>query len=125
MKQKKFTQPKNILTYNTQLYVTSEIFDFWKDILTEQHDYVNYIIKYILENNKDGQRVGCRYYSKSGLIYDADWNAAINIKNRFEHPISKEMDNNIIPLHYLIGRVSSITQMFNDGKTSLEQTINL
>ena len=53
MKQKKFTQkqPKNILTYNTQLYVTPEIFDFWKNILTEQHDCVNYTIKYILENN--------------------------------------------------------------------------
>ena len=94
----------------------------WKDILTEQHDYVNYIIKYILENNKDGQRVGCRYYSKSGLIYDADWNAAINIKNRFEHPISKE-EEYIVPLHYLIGRVSSITQMFTEK--SLEQTMNL
>ena len=44
---KKFTQSKNILTYNTQLYVTPEIFDFWKNILTEQHDCVNYIIKYI------------------------------------------------------------------------------
>ena len=124
MKQKKFTQkqPKNILTYNTQLYVTPEIFDFWKNILTEQHDCVNYTIKYILENNKhDGQHVGCRYYSKSGLIYDADWNAAINIKNRFEHPISKE-EEYIVPLHYLIGRVSSITQMFTEK--SLEQAIN-
>jgi len=27
----------------------------------------------------EGERRGCRFYSKNGLIYDADVNAAINI----------------------------------------------
>ena len=36
-----------------------------------------------------GERKGCRFYSVNGLIYDADWNAAINIaKKSVKHPIS-------------------------------------
>jgi len=30
---------------------------------------------------------GCRFYAKSGLVYDADINAAINIARRSKHPI--------------------------------------
>ena len=104
---------KYILTYKAQTC--------GKQVVTVSPAYTSQID--CISHKKDGIRSGCRYYSKSGLIYDADWNAAINIKNRFEHPISKEMDNNIIPLHYLIGRVSSITQMFTEK--SLEQTMNL
>jgi putative transposase len=37
---------------------------------------------------KEGNRKGCRFYAKSGLIYDADINAAINIARRSKHPIS-------------------------------------
>ena len=37
---------------------------------------------------KEGLRKGCRFYAKSGLIYDADINAAINIARRSKHPIS-------------------------------------
>ena len=44
-----------------------------------------------------GVRKGCRYYASDGLMFDADWNAAINIarvfsdgqkKNGIEHPVS-------------------------------------
>lgn len=36
-----------------------------------------------------GERKGCRFYSVNGLVYDADWNAAINIaKKSVKHPIS-------------------------------------
>ena len=36
-----------------------------------------------------GERKGCRFYSVNKLIYDADWNAAINIaKKSVKHPIS-------------------------------------
>ena len=36
-----------------------------------------------------GTRKGCRFYSVNGLVYDADWNAAINIaKKSVKHPIS-------------------------------------
>jgi len=38
---------------------------------------------------KEGERRGCRFYSKSGLVYDADINAAINIARRSKHPISQ------------------------------------
>ncbi len=37
---------------------------------------------------KEGNRKGCRFYAKSGLIYDADINAAINIARRSKHPVS-------------------------------------
>ena len=102
---------KYILTYKAQTC--------GKQVVTVSPAYTSQID--CISHKKDGIRSGCRYYSKSGLIYDADWNAAINIKNRFEHPISKEMV--VKPLHYLIGRVSSITQMFTEK--SLEQTMNL
>lgn len=105
---------KQILTYKAQTC--------GKQVVTVSPAYTSQIDSQT--GKKDGIRSGCRYYSKSGLIYDADWNAAINIKNRFEHPISKE-EEHLVPLHYLIGRVSSITQMFNDGNTSLEQAMNL
>lgn len=33
----------------------------------------------------NGKRLGTRYYAADGLVFDADWNAAINIANRY-HP---------------------------------------
>jgi len=38
---------------------------------------------------REGERRGCRFYAKSGLVYDADINAAINIARRGKHPISQ------------------------------------
>ena len=38
----------------------------------------------------DGKRVGCRYYSSSGLVYDADVNAAVNIAKRTKLPVSQK-----------------------------------
>jgi putative transposase len=32
---------------------------------------------------KRGKRQGCRYYTSNGNVFDADWNAAINIANRY------------------------------------------
>ena len=37
----------------------------------------------------DGERRGCRFYSKNGLIYDADINAAINIAKLSKLPVSQ------------------------------------
>jgi len=37
----------------------------------------------------EGERRGCRFYSKNGMIYDADINAAINIAKLAKHPISQ------------------------------------
>lgn len=40
-------------------------------------------------NKKEGERRGSRFYSKSGVIYDADINAAINIAKRSKLPVSQ------------------------------------
>ena len=40
-------------------------------------------------NKRDGKRQGCRYYCSDGVVLDSDWNAAINIANRGNHPHSK------------------------------------
>lgn len=42
-----------------------------------------------LTNNQDGVRKGRRFYAKSGLVYDADLNAARNIAIRSKLPISQ------------------------------------
>lgn len=36
--------------------------------------------------NRDGLRKGCRYVCADGLVFDADWNAAVNIATRANHP---------------------------------------
>ncbi len=38
---------------------------------------------------REGERRGCRFYSKNGLIYDADINAAINIAKKSKLPVSQ------------------------------------
>ena len=60
-----------------------------------------------MTGKRDGQRKGCRYYSSSGVIYDADWNAAINIRNRkhstsFDTPIDGKLN--------LVDRLMSTSQ---------------
>lgn len=60
-----------------------------------------------MTGKRDGQRKGCRYYSSSGLVYDADWNAAINIRNRkhstsFNTPIDGRLN--------LVDRLMSTSQ---------------
>lgn len=42
-----------------------------------------------ITGNRDGERRGCRFYSKNGLIYDADINAAINIAKLSKLPVSQ------------------------------------
>lgn len=37
---------------------------------------------------RDGERRGCRYYCNDGIVFDADWNAAVNIAQRANHPTS-------------------------------------
>ncbi len=38
----------------------------------------------------NGKRLGTRYYAADGMVLDADWNAAINIANRY-HPSTFEL----------------------------------
>ena len=54
-------------------------------------------------NKRDGIRKGCNYICSDGVVLDADWNAAVNIALRANHPLS----SNLLPLS---GRVQSITQ---------------
>ena len=58
-------------------------------------------------NKRDGKRQGCRYYCSDDIVFDADWNAAINIVQRHnKHPQSSDtlpIDGKVIPL---CGRVS-------------------
>ena len=42
-----------------------------------------------VSSKKEGERKGSRFYSKSGVIYDADINAAINIAKRSKLPVSQ------------------------------------
>ena len=65
-----------------------------------------------MTGKRDGQRKGCRYYASSGLVYDADWNAAINIRNRkhstsFDTPIDGKLN--------LVDRLQSISQKRQDS----------
>lgn len=41
-----------------------------------------------LTGKPDGTRKNRRYYSKTGVVLDADWNAAINIARKSKHPFS-------------------------------------
>ena len=55
-----------------------------------------------------GKRMGCRYYCDDGIMFDADWNAAINIRNRYKHSTPS-----VLPLDgkmNLVDRVQSIIQ---------------
>ena len=60
---------------------------------------------------KTGTRKGCRYYCKDGVVFDADWNAALNIAKKTKHPVS-----NIPPvdggLTFLTGRAMSTAQSY-------------
>ena len=57
-------------------------------------------------NKRDGIRKGCRYYCSDGVVFDADWNAAVNIAIRSNHPTS-----NALPidgkLMFLVGKAQS------------------
>ena len=73
-----FAKLRFILTYkaglvNKQVVCVSPYY-------TSQIDHANGKIS--------GERKGCRFYSESGLIYDADVNAAVNIAYRSNLPIS-------------------------------------
>ena len=41
-----------------------------------------------MTGKREGERRGCRFFAKSGLVYDADLNAAMNIAKRSKLPVS-------------------------------------
>ncbi len=66
---------KQILSYKATLY--------GKEVKTVSPAFTSQLD--CTTNKQDGKRQGCRYYSANGYVLDADWNAAINIKNRAEN----------------------------------------
>ena len=66
---------KQILSYKATLY--------GKEVKTVSPAFTSQLD--CTTNKLDGKRQGCRYYSANGYVLDADWNAAINIKNRAEN----------------------------------------
>ena len=73
-----FFQLRQILEYKAKAH--NKIVKTVRPYYTSQIDSVT--------NKKEGERHGSRFYSKSGAIYDADINAAINIAKRSKLPVS-------------------------------------
>ena len=69
---------RRILTYKAEN--TNKIVTLVSPAYTSQIDSFSGI--------KEGVRRGCRFYAKSGIVYDADLNAARNIGNRSKLPVS-------------------------------------
>lgn len=81
---------KQILAYKAPL--SGKIVETVSPVYTSQMDSRT--------NNRDGIRRGRRYICCDGLVFDADWNAAINIGQRSNHPVSSEtpFDGALTPL---------------------------
>lgn len=73
---------------------------------------------------RDGIRKGCRYYCSDGTVLDADWNAAVNIARRSNHPLS-----NVLPkdgrLQFLNGRALSIAHTHGSINTDVQAAKSL
>lgn len=95
-----FYQFRQILTYKAQLV--------GKQVATVSPAYTSQTDS--RTNKRDGKRVGCRYYCSDGIVFDADFNASVNIAQRSSHPLSC----NKLPfdgrLLFLSGRHQSMCQ---------------
>jgi len=69
---------RQFLTYKAPLHN--------KEVITVCPSYTSQIDH--RTGRKDGERKGCRYYCKDGIVLDADQNASINIAIRSKLPIS-------------------------------------
>ena len=78
MSQVPFFQLKQILTYKAPL--RGKRVETVRPEYTSQEDCRTH-------RTRGCKRQGCRFYTADGLVFDADWNAAINICNR-KHPTS-------------------------------------
>jgi len=63
---------RRILTYKAPLH--GKIVVTVNPAYTSKNDY---------RGIEKGKRQGCRYYTSDGKVFDADWNASINIANRY------------------------------------------
>jgi len=102
-------------------------FGMLKDILTYKAPLLGKRIKtvnsaYTSQNDhrpgfEKGERKGCRYYASDGVVFDADWNAAINIVKKYVN--TKEAHGSKHPISFrfpydgkldLLGRLLSTSQ---------------
>lgn len=81
MSQIPFYQFKEVLTYKATL--------FGKKVVSVSPRYTSQMDS--RTGKRDGNRVGCRYYCVDGKVFDADWNASVNIAQRSKHPLSTEV----------------------------------
>jgi len=84
-------QNKNAISqipiFETRRIVTYKAKNMGKHVCLVSPAYTSQIDS--ISGIKEGLRKGCRFYAKSGLVYDADINAAVNIARRSKHPISQ------------------------------------
>ena len=73
-----FFMIRQILTYKAPLY--------GKEVVTVCPSFTSQIDH--RTGRQDGERKGCRYLCKDGVVLDADVNASINIAVRSKHPVS-------------------------------------
>ena len=73
-----FYKFKQILSYKALL--NGKRVETVSPIMTSQTDCTT--------GKKDGTRKNRRFYSSSGRVFDADWNAAVNIAHKSKHPFS-------------------------------------
>lgn len=78
MAQVPFYKFKQILSYKALL--NGKRVETVSPIMTSQTDCTT--------GKKDGTRKNRRFYSSSGRVFDADWNAAVNIAHKSKHPFS-------------------------------------
>lgn len=76
MGQVPFYQLRSILTYKAPL--------LGKRVETVSPEYTSQV-DCRTQSRNGCRRQGCRFYTADGMVFDADWNAAINISNRY-HP---------------------------------------
>jgi putative transposase len=92
IKAKKYkTQNKNVVSqvpfFELRRILTYKAENMGKHVCLVSPAYTSQIDS--ISGIREGERRGCRFYAKSGLVYDADINAAINIARRSKHPVSQ------------------------------------
>ena len=94
-----FYEFKHILTYKAPL--AGKQVETVSPMYTSQMD--------CRTNNRDGERRGRRYICADGVVFDSDWNAAVNIGQRSNHPVSCKLpiEGNLV---ILTGRHQSTCQ---------------
>lgn len=72
--------------YELRRVITYKAENAGKSIVLVSPQYTSQIDS--MTGTLEGERRGCRFFAKSGLVYDADLNAAMNIAKRSKLPVS-------------------------------------